>query len=188
MNIVYNPSEQNSAQFKASNLNIVREIYDARVTLEDIIMTSIMNSLPGEGTNQHASRWQKRSTMMRKRTKMSTTSFNSPQTFSNWSMTPKQPIPGSQHKQKLQLSKHQHKTSATVVVGQITKSKTALPHDTSMGMHYQTKLQGQNHLRKPRATKRINTRQRSQSHATKNERKCCKTHERLCNDWRQCKA
>lgn len=49
MNIVYNPSEQNSAQFKASNLNIVREIYDARVTLEDIIMTSIMNSLPRGG-------------------------------------------------------------------------------------------------------------------------------------------
>ena len=38
-------------QFKASNLSIVREIYDARVTLEDIIMTSIMNSLPREYQN-----------------------------------------------------------------------------------------------------------------------------------------
>ena len=38
-------------QFKASNLSIVREVYDARVTLEDIIMTSIMNSLPREYDN-----------------------------------------------------------------------------------------------------------------------------------------
>ena len=54
MGITY-PSMENKVQspteFKASTLSIVRELYDARVTLEDIIMTSIMNSLPREYQN-----------------------------------------------------------------------------------------------------------------------------------------
>ena len=42
---------QSPTEFKASTLSIVRELYDARVTFEDIIMTSIMNSLPREYQN-----------------------------------------------------------------------------------------------------------------------------------------